>query len=144
MRSKRRKAPKLLRSHSFLLWATAAVVGSLVSCGGQKLTEVPEELIGIWTTTATEYDGRSLELRSKYVVIGTGDGSADADPVVEVVVNRTAGTTAYTIVSSDREGDDFNLHLVYDTAQRVLYLKNRPRAKWTKQGGVGSRGVQAP
>ena len=114
-------------------WTIVALFGSLMSCAGPKITEVPDELVGVWTTTAGDYRGRSLELRNRSVLFGTGEGSPSPDTVVEVTREPDDGETAYTIVARDQAGDDFKLHLLYDAAQSELRLKNRPEVKWTKE-----------
>ncbi len=120
-----------LRLPAVLAWTITALIGSLVSCSLQKTTEVPDELIGVWTTSADDYSGRSLELRNHSVLIGTGEGTPSPSPVVEVIQEPAVGMTAYTVVYRDLEGD-FKLHLLYDAAQRELRLKNRPQVTWTK------------
>ncbi len=126
---------KSLRFQAVLAWTITALLGSLVSCSGQKTTEVPDELIGVWTTTAGDYSDRSLELRYNSLLIGTGEGTPSLNLVVEVTQELAAGATAYTIAYRDLEADEFKLYLLYDAAQRELRLKNRPGVKWTKQGG---------
>ena len=48
------------------------MVLSVCQCG--KKTAVPDDLIGVWETTAPTYADRFFEIKTDEVIFGTGEG----------------------------------------------------------------------
>lgn len=122
------------------VWVIGLVLALSAGCGEPKITEVPDELIGVWTTTAIDYRDRFLEIRKDAVLFDTGEGTPSANPVIEVTQEMADDRHAYTIVCFDSEGSgEYKLHLLYDSSLQVLRLKNRPQVPW-----IRSRAARLP
>lgn len=107
---------------------------ALLGCqdSSHRRLDVPDDLIGVWTTSDSPYEGRSLELRRFEVLIGTGESPPQSSPVLEVTQESLDRGLGFRITCGDTEGDEFFLNLLYDPATQRLRLKNRPQVAWSR------------
>ncbi len=117
------------------VWAIAALIIAAVSCG-EKLSEVPRDLIGIWETEQGGYRGRILEIRQDVVRFGAGEGVADTYTVIGSTRGEADSGIAYTVVYEDSYTNQARLHVLYDPSARSLRLKNRPNVTWRRREAV--------
>lgn len=65
---------------------------------------MPDELLGIWTTTAPTYANRALEIRPTLLIFHTGEQTFRLHAVRRVVREERGASAHYTVEYAD--GDD--------------------------------------
>lgn len=71
---------------------------TLLPRGGRGDKTMPDELLGVWTTTAPAYADRAMEITPTTLILHTGEGTSSVHPVRRVVrVERGAGSALYTV-----------------------------------------------
>jgi hypothetical protein len=94
---------------------------------------LPEELAGIWTTSAPKYGGRFFELSRVTIIFGTG-----GDRIAVYFVKKTEESVSdkrilYTVHGRNREGLEDEFSFYYNTVDRTIRLKNQKSIVWTKK-----------
>jgi hypothetical protein len=105
---------------------------ALVACNRDRV-EIPDELVGNWTTNELAYQDRSVKFEKQFVEVGLGQ---DVTPVVQKVtkvdVFQNGASKIYTIYSVDKEGPH-QLTVFVDPAEGgSIFLKN-VHGKWRKR-----------
>ncbi len=106
-----------------------------LQCSGKKA--IPEELIGVWKTQATEYADRPFEIKKDYVIFGTGEGKSDIYPIINVVIGKApeAEGTLFTILYKNVTGQEYKFSFYHDSANRgTIRFKNQKQMVWKKVG----------
>lgn len=118
---------------SKLLFATVLLL-VLLGCNRPNPRILPVEVSGHWTTDATGYQGRFLELSQAFVIIGAGERG---NPVVQMIDNvepAAAGDeTTYTIDSTSVEGVHDQITIQFSPRNGgELRVKERPDVVWRR------------
>ncbi len=58
---------------------------------------IPDAFVGIWKTTARNYEGRFFQISKDAVVFSIGDGQTDMHPIMNVEFLREGSRSLYTI-----------------------------------------------
>jgi hypothetical protein len=110
---------------------------ALAGCGPERTKTVPNELIGVWKTTAPDYADRFLELSRDTIRFGTGGDESYVRSIVGVEKVLENGSTLYTIFyidPADPEKYQSKVAFYYDPGnQGVIRYKNRKDMAWTKK-----------
>lgn len=88
---------------------------------------VPEEVLGVWVTSDSAYDGRALEIQSNAVLFrGTG-----ARPQTVRRVRRDAqGARIRYAIEYEADGETATLEFTYAPGPGVIKLDSRPTLLW--------------
>ncbi len=109
------------------------MVAGLFGCQTKKHMTVPEELVGVWKTSAPQYADRFFELREVVIVIDTGQGTISVNFVQEVAEVRAGDQILYTIYYAGQEGTKSEWSFYYDPSHgRAIRFKNQMQIAWTK------------
>ncbi|MHB8411162.1 MAG: hypothetical protein ACYDDI_04355 [Candidatus Acidiferrales bacterium] len=106
----------------------------MVGCRTIQLKTVPDNLVGVWSTDAPKYSGRSLELTPELLIIKTGPDKKTFYGVLAVDEEPRGKNTLYTIhyVSDDREV--FQLSFFYAPQKRgTIQFEHQPGVVWTRE-----------
>jgi hypothetical protein len=105
-----------------------------VGCSRQNPRILPGELAGFWTTNASHYENRSLELSGTYVIIGTGLHEASVVQMIDKVEVEQIGSDAtYTIYSTDLQGVHYQMAIRYSPVHGgEITFKNQPTMVWRR------------
>lgn len=110
------------------------MVLSVCQCG--KKTAVPDDLIGVWKTTAPTYADRFFEIKTDEVIFGTGEEKFDTYPITKIKIekNREEHGTLYIICYKNTAGQEYKFSFYYDPAnQGTIRFKNQKEMVWTKK-----------
>ncbi|MGZ6210353.1 MAG: hypothetical protein ACXWL9_09425 [Syntrophales bacterium] len=110
------------------------MVLSVCQCG--KKTAVPDDLIGVWETTAPTYADRFFEIKTDEVIFGTGAGKFDTYPITKIKIekNREEQKTLYIICYKNTAGQEYKFSFYFDPAnQGTIRFKNQKEMVWTKK-----------
>ena len=106
----------------------------LCQCG--KKTTVPEDLIGVWETTAPTYADRFFEIKTNEVIFSTGEEKFDTYPISKMKIeeNRKEQKTLYIICYKNMAGQEYKFSFYYDSAHHgTIRFKNQSEMVWTKK-----------
>ena len=111
-----------------------ALLFSIVALAGcaNRETTIPEELVGVWRTSARKYEDRFMEFTPTEVRFGMGETLISAHPVLHVEKNGPETRERYIISYADEEGQPYTLSLYYDLRRETVRLENRPRIAWSR------------
>ena len=118
------------------VWAIiiCLIVLSVCQCG--KKATVPDELIGVWETTAPDYADHPFEIKTNEVMFGTGEGKFDTYPITKIKIekNREEQKTLYIICYKNMDGQEYKFSFYFDPAnQGKIRFKNQKEMVWTKK-----------
>jgi hypothetical protein len=110
------------------------MVLSVCQCG--RKTTVPDDLIGVWETTAPTYADRFFEIKTDEVIFGTGEERFDTYPITKIKIekDREEQKTLYIICYKNMAGQEYKFSFYYDPAnQGTIRFKNQREMVWTKK-----------
>jgi hypothetical protein len=94
--------------------------------GCQKNVPVPQHLIGVWKTSAPQYEDRYLKITEDSLIYGIGSGEEVSHTIEKINVEQKDGETTYTFHYKDIEGEKWSLTLIYSPVSGgTIQLKNR-------------------
>ena len=93
--------------------------------GCQRNIPPPQHLIGVWKTSAPQYEDRYLKITENSLTYGIGNGEEVSHTIEKINVEQENGETIYTFHYRDTEGEKCSLTLTYSPASGTIKLKNR-------------------
>jgi hypothetical protein len=108
----------------------------LAACQGGGKAAVPDELIGVWETTAPTYADRFFEITAGEVMFGTGEEKFDTYPINKIKIEKDfkEQKAYYIIYYKNVEGQEYKFSFYYDPAnQGTIRFKNQKEMVWTKK-----------
>jgi len=116
------------------LFVALALFAALSGCQSRKEIGIPEHLLGVWTTAHPKYADRYFEIRNDGLILGQGGEDFVLYPIVDIDESHEGGSTLYTIVHLNHEGQRFTFAFYYDPANNgMLRFKNQQNIVWTKE-----------
>jgi len=114
-------------------WLILAGLCLMVSgCGTKTYKEVPDQVVGVWKTTAAKYADRYFELKRSSLVFGQGGNSLTTYSVTKVIVKEQKQQALYKIEYLGSEGQPEEWEFIYDAESSVLRLKSQDFIEWRK------------
>jgi len=110
------------------------IVFAAHSC--MQTTQVPDELIGVWKTTDSEYTGTFLELTAEKIVIGKKGGEVDAYTIKKIRREKVKGSEElyFIITYMDLGEKEYKFPVYFNPADGgTIRWANRPKIIWTKE-----------
>lgn len=112
-----------------------AVLAALCASHCGKNATVPDELVGVWRTSASQYRDGFFELKKEMVIFGTGRGKTSINSILRVESSHQDNEVLYTILYESREGQEYKWSFYYLSANGgVIRFKNQPQIEWTRGG----------
>jgi hypothetical protein len=108
----------------------------LFVCQCGKKTAVPDDLIGVWETTAPTYADRFFEITTRDVIFGTGGNTSDTYPITKIKIEKdpVEQKTLYIIYYKNTAGQEYKFSFYYDSAnQGTIRFKNQKEMVWTRR-----------
>ena len=100
----------------------------IVGCTQEVI--VPPHLIGVWKTSAPQYEDRYLQFTENTLTYGIGNGEKVSHTIEKIDVNQGSNETIYSFHYKDAEGDKWTLTLTY-RPEGTIQLKNKNEI-WVK------------
>ena len=117
------------------VWIIIVYLMVLAACQGGGKAAVPDELIGVWETTAPTYADRFFEITAREVIFGTGEEKFDTYPITKIKIekDRVEQKTLYIICYKNMDGQEYKFSFYFDPAnQGKIRFKNQKEMVWTK------------
>ncbi len=118
------------------VWIIIVCLMVLFVCQCGRKTTIPEDLIGVWETTAPDYADHPFEIKTNEVFFGTGEESFDAYLITKMKIEKDLREqkTLYIIYYKNTTGQEYKFSFYYDPAnQGTIRLKNQRQMVWTKK-----------
>lgn len=121
--------------------STGILVASVIlvflsGCGPERTKTVPDELVGIWKTSAPKYADAYIELSRTTITFGAGEAGSYVRTVSSVEKVREGGNTLYTVFYVDAQGVEYKLAFYYEPGNGgMMRWKNQRSIAWARQKG---------
>lgn len=93
--------------------------------GCQKNIPPPQHLIGVWKTSAPQYEDRYLKITENSLIYGIGNNEEVSHTIEKIHMKQENGETIYIIHYRDIEGEKWSLTLSYSPVSGTIKLKNK-------------------
>ena len=114
-----------------------AIVTAFFGCQFGRNRTVPDELLGVWKTSAPKYADRFFELKKDAVIFATGEGNVSVHAIVKIEQVREDKQILYTFYYTNQAGKEYKWSFYQDSANGgAIRFKNQKQIEWTK-GGAG-------
>jgi hypothetical protein len=100
-----------------------SILFSFLGC--QENIPLPQHLIGVWKTSAPQYEDRYLKITENSLIYGTGKGEEVSHTIEKIHGKQEDGETIYTIHYRDMEGEKWSLTFIYNPVSGTIKLKNK-------------------
>ena len=95
---------------------------------------MPDDLVGVWKTSARKYADRSLELTKESIIFGTGEGNTDIRPITKVQKVQKDDKILYTASYKNQAGQVYKFSFYYNPADGgTVRFKNQSTIVWRKE-----------
>ncbi|MBW2490544.1 MAG: hypothetical protein JRE65_05290 [Deltaproteobacteria bacterium] len=100
----------------------------------KKNKDIPENLIGKWTTSEPRYEDRFFEIKKETIVYGLGGDKQDVYFVSNLETRLQGNQILYTLSCKDTDGLKFTRSFFYELINGgVIRFKNQKNIKWMKK-----------
>jgi hypothetical protein len=106
----------------------------------KKNKDIPENLIGKWTTSAPGYEDRFIEITKETFVYGLGGDKKDVYFISNLETNPKGNKLLYTISFKNKDGLKFTRSFYCDPENRgVIQFKHQEHIEWRKMKDDASK-----
>jgi len=106
----------------------------------KKNKDIPENLIGKWTTSAPGYEDRFLEITKETLTYGLGGDKEDIYFISNLETNPEKNKLPYTINFKNKDGLEFTRSFYYDPENGgAIQFKHQEHIKWRKMKDDASK-----
>ena len=126
------------------IFLALAILVSLIGCLSGGSEGVPNELIGVWKTSAPKYRDCSIELTRDYIIFtnSRSGGHVNTNFVLKMKRVPERGHFLCTIRYENIHEQKYNFSFYYDPAKGgVIRLKNQIDVEWKKVSPIADQGT---
>ena len=106
----------------------------------KKNKDIPENLIGKWTTFAPKYEDRFIEITKETFVYGLGGNKKDVYFISNLEANPERNKLLYTISFKNKDGLEFTRSFYYDPENGgAIQFKHQGHIEWRKMKDDASK-----
>ena len=106
----------------------------------KKNKDIPENLIGKWTTSAPGYEDRFIEITKETFVYGLGGDKIDVYFISNLETNPEGNKLLYTISFKNKDGLEFTRSFYYDSENGgAIKFKHQEHIEWRKMKDDASK-----
>ncbi len=116
---------------SVRFFVVLALLTLVLGCGTKRYSALPDELVGVWKTSAPKYADRYIELQRHAVVFGTREGTVSRHVIDSVEEAGEAHQILYSI-SYTEDGNRYRWSFYYDPVAKSIRLKNQIAIVWIR------------
>jgi hypothetical protein len=123
---------KIMKSKGILV--ALAILACLFGCQPEEPATVPDELLGVWETSAPKYKDSFFELTKDTLTFANRDlDYIDVNSISKIEkIHREKGIL-YTIHYENREGQEYKFAFYYDPLRGgAIRFKNQDQIEWRK------------
>ena len=110
------------------------IIVSIFTFYSKEDGDVPDSLIGRWTTSESRYKDRFLELSKATLTYGLGEDKEDVYFISSIEKNIQGNNTLYTINYHNIDGLEYTRSFYYYPAKGgVIKFKSQKHIKWNRE-----------
>jgi hypothetical protein len=115
-----------------VLAVVAVVAARMISLDPPDLTEMPLQLIGLWSCDDPARSDHYVEFRREFVVFGRGGTSAVKFRVSGIDVEKVGTVDGFTVLYRDLAGVKHRTSMLLDESGTVLRFNDDPSVRWSR------------
>lgn len=115
-----------------VLAVIAVVAARMISLDPPDLTEVPPQLIGLWSCDDPARSDHYVEFRREFVIFGRGGTGAVKFPVSGIDVEKIGTADGFTVRYRDLAGVKHRTSMLLDESGIVLRFNDQPSVRWSR------------
>ena len=104
----------------------------LPGCRGPDTVDLPDDLVGVWTTPARRYEDHFFELTKHEISFGARDGDVAVYEILRVEPGKVPDSE-YAIYYTKEEGREYKLSITHVRRRGVIRFENQSKIAWTKE-----------
>lgn len=123
------------RMKSTCIVLALAMFISFFGCQSKKVSTFPDEVLGVWETSAPKYEDCFFELARNLIIFAnlTAIDNIQVNCIQEIEEIRKGKRLLYVIHYEDAKGQEYKFPLYYDPSKGgVIRFKNQEQVEWTK------------
>jgi len=136
MAKKKKKESKKKSGRTALIAIAAALcIGILIFWAARKegnREEVPDYLVGRWSSSAPAYQERYLEINKISLIFATGSTTVTEYFITNITSVASEKEISFTFACKDLEDYPYQFFMAYHPDSGTLYFKNQSHVKWMK------------
>ncbi len=115
-----------------MLAVVAVVAARMISLDSPDVTEMPPQLLGLWSCDDPARSDHYVEFRREFVVFGRGGTSAVKFRVSGIDVEKVGTVDGFTVRYRDLAGVKHRTSMLLDESGTVLRFNDEPSVRWTR------------
>ncbi len=115
-----------------VLAVVAVVAARMISLDSPDVTEMPPQLLGLWSCDDPARSDHYVEFRREFVVFGRGGTSAVKFRVSGIDVEKVGTVDGFTVRYRDLAGVKHRTSMLLDESGTVLRFNDEPSVRWTR------------
>jgi hypothetical protein len=115
-----------------VLAVVAVVVARMISLDPPDLTEMPPQLIGLWSCDDPARSDHYVEFRREFVTFGTGGTGTVKFRVSGIDVEKVGTVDGFTVRYRDLAGIKHRTSMLLDETGTVLRFNDEPSVRWSR------------
>ena len=116
------------------LFLTLVILILFFGCQAKENRTVPDELVGVWRTSAPKYEDCYLELTKDLIIFVNENFLQNMDANSIYKVKKDDKDLLYTIYYKNDEGLKYQFSFYYDPSEGgVIRFKHQTQIEWTKE-----------
>jgi hypothetical protein len=118
---------------AWILWVFLPI---LLGCEPEREITLPDELVGLWKTSAPSYADRYFEFTKKMLIFNVGEEKIGIHKIKDFESFGDSKETRYTVTYMSL-GDKYKfLFSYYPANDGMIKLSNRKGVQWTREKAV--------
>jgi len=115
-----------------VLVVVAVVAAKIIGYDPPDLSEVPPQLVGLWSCDDPDQSDHYVEFRREFIIFGTG-GTGDLKCRVSGLDTETVGSLrGFTVRYRDMAGIKHRKSMLLDESGTVLLFTDQPSVHWSR------------
>jgi hypothetical protein len=114
-----------------------AIFVAFFGCQSKEPATVPDELLGVWETSAPKYENCFFELTKDTLIFTNRDiDNIDVNSILKIEKIHREKEILYTVHYENREGQEYKFPFYYDPLRGgAIRFKNQKQIEWRKADG---------
>ena len=115
----------------------------LFGCQPREPTAIPDELLGVWETSAPKYKRCFFEIKKDSITFVNRDSleGPDINTIVKIEITKEEKQILHTIHYKKMKGEEYKFPFYYDTSEGgIIRFKNQEEIEWRKVNVLSIKG----
>ena len=113
-----------------------AILASFLVCQLKENNEIPDELAGVWRTSAPKYKDCFFDLNEHLIIFGNGHllENVDVNFISKIKNTHMGRQLLYIIYYENLQNQEFKLSFYYDPSNGgIIRFKNQEKIEWRRE-----------